>query len=417
MNTFARGLGGQKEAVLQALADEMSIPPGMAQEARDRFSSIARWLDREGSTLAGAEPLLHPQGSFLLGTVIKPIGDGDEYDVDMVCTLRALSITEKTQAEIKADVGIEVMGYAEAHGMQEPDEGRRCWRLDYAKGARFHCDILPSVPAESRPGPLSLGPGALSSFEARAALTTIGITDREHPDYERHSSRWNMGNPKGYEDWFKGRQIAVLEERLRSRTKPGTVTATVEELPLQDVRTPLQDAIKLLKRHRDQMFEGDDDKPISIIIATLAAHAYSGQTTILDTLSAILPRMASFIENRSGVAWVQNPACPAENFADKWAAAPRKAKNFQAWILQVQRDFAEYLRFSSADAIPGELRARMTETTVAKVLPRLGLAAPALAVAAATSAQEEASLRRVLEEEARHVTSEGRATKPWLPRS
>ena len=107
MNTMPRLPDGRKEAVLQALADEITIPPEMAQEARERFSSIVRWMDRPGSTLADADPHLHPQGSFLLGTVIKPFGDRDEYDVDMVCTLLALPITAKSQAEIKVDVGEE----------------------------------------------------------------------------------------------------------------------------------------------------------------------------------------------------------------------------------------------------------------------------------------------------------------------
>lgn len=417
MNTTIRQGQSVKEALLQALADEVSIRPGMAQEARDRFLSIAKWLKRDGSILASADPHLHPQGSFLLGTVIRPLGDCDEVDVDMVCTLRAMLITAKTQADVKADVGLEARSYAEAHGMQDPKEGRRCWRLDYAKGARFHCDILASVPAAATRGALSLGPGLLSSVSDLSSSTLIGITDREHPDYNRFSSSWTIADPKGYELWFKERQRQLLEDRLRARPMQDGIRATVEELPLQDVRTPLQDAIKLLKRHRDQMFEGDAHKPISIIIiATLAAHAYGGQATIGETLSAVLPRMASFIEDRDGIAWVQNPACPAENFADEWAAAPRKGENFQTWLLQVQRDFAEYLRFSSADAIPVELRERMTETTVAKVLPRLALATPALAIAVAAAAEGEAGLRSVLDGEVRHVTSEGQATKPWLPR-
>lgn len=42
----------------------------------------------------------------------------------------------------------------------------------------------------------------------------------------------------------------------------------------QSNKTPLQRAVQILKRHRDIMFAGDEDKPVSIIITTLAAKAY-----------------------------------------------------------------------------------------------------------------------------------------------
>ena len=96
------------------------------------------------------------------------------------------------------------------------------------------------------------------------------------------------------------------------------VYASVDEVPDYKVKTPLQRATQLLKRHRDTMFNGDEDKPISIIITTISAHAYNGEQTICETLRTILKNMHLFVENRHGVNWVMNPVNPMENFADKW---------------------------------------------------------------------------------------------------
>ena len=119
--------------------------------------------------------------------------------------------------------------------------------------------------------------------------------------------------------------------------------------------------IKLFKRHRDVMFDGDEDRPISIIISTLAATAYQGQRAIASTLAWVLPRMGELIENRGGQPWVANPSYPLENFADKWAEKPRKHQLFAAWLQQANKDCGEYLRASRFNDIPAGLATRMTE--------------------------------------------------------
>jgi hypothetical protein len=57
--------------------------------------------------------------------------------------------------------------------------------------------------------------------------------------------------------------------------------ANIEDVPEWRVKTPLQRAVQLLKRHRDVYFAGDyENRPISIIITTLAAHAYKNQENV-----------------------------------------------------------------------------------------------------------------------------------------
>lgn len=50
----------------------------------------------------------------------------------------------------------------------------------------------------------------------------------------------------------------------------------------------------ILKRHRDGMFASRyDERPISVIITTLAAHAYNGEEKIADALYSILAWISS----------------------------------------------------------------------------------------------------------------------------
>ena len=81
------------------------------------------------------------QGSFRLGTAIKPLNESEDYDVDSVCEFKSLGKTKLSQEQVKAKLGVEVKAYAKAQGMTNPvDEGRRCWKLQYADGAQFHLD-------------------------------------------------------------------------------------------------------------------------------------------------------------------------------------------------------------------------------------------------------------------------------------
>jgi len=53
--------------------------------------------------------------------------------------------------------------------------------------------------------------------------------------------------------------------------------ATIDELPTYRWKTPLQQVVKILKRHRDVMFlDAPDKKPMSIIITTLAGRSIPG---------------------------------------------------------------------------------------------------------------------------------------------
>jgi len=81
-----------------------------------------------------------------------------------------------------------------------------------------------------------------------------------------------------------------------------------------------------------------ENKPISIIITTLAAHAYNNESSVIEALDSILNNMQNFIENRDGDYWIENPVMTEENFADKWNDEQEKRTEFMSWLKQARQD-------------------------------------------------------------------------------
>lgn len=323
------------EDFLTALADELAISESRYEQACRSYTSLGEWLHRPESAVVQYDPQVYVQGSFRLGTAIRPLNDAEEYDVDSVCLLQSLSTKDLTQSDLKTLVGNEIKAYHKAQNMVKPvREGRRCWVLEYADGAQFHMDVVPSLPNAARQRMLLETYG----FDLKWSETAMVITDIESPVYHALSDDWQRSNPKGYAEWFKLRMRDVFERRRKVLAE--SMKASVEDIPDYKVRTPLQSAIMILKRHRDGMFEKRyDERPISIIITTLAAHAYNGEDKIADALYSILARMDSFIEHDGYRYIISNPSDPFENFADKWPQHPEREAAFFEWLRQAQQDF------------------------------------------------------------------------------
>lgn len=329
-------LSKESEEFLDDLAEELSVPPSRYEQAERSYNSLGNWLHRDASTVRHYDPQVYVQGSFRLGTTIRPASEEEEYDIDSVCEFRNLDKSRVTQLQLKALLGAEIEAYRVAQNMSKRlREGRRCWVLDYADGAQFHMDVVPALPNGNSVRML------LESrhVDARWAATAIAITDKEAPTYSYVTQDWPRSNPKGYGEWFKSRMAGILERRKR-RLAEG-VRASVEDIPDYKVRTPLQAAVMILKRHRDHMFEGRPEvRPISVIITTLAAHSYNGEETTGQALAAILAGMDTHILRQAGRYWIANPTDALENFADKWAEHPERAAAFFEWLERARQEFA-----------------------------------------------------------------------------
>ena len=341
---------------LAALADELEISQTRCDEACRSYASLGEWLHRPESTVLRYDPQVYVQGSFRLGTAIRPLNDDEEYDVDSVCVLQSLGTSQLSQKTLKDMVGAEIEAYRRSKAMVKPlEEGNRCWVLTYADEAQFHMDIVPAVPNAAQQRMLL----EAAHLDARWSKTAIVITDRRLRNYEAISGDWQRSNPKGYAEWFRQRMGSVFERRRRVLAE--AVHASVEDIPEYRVRTPLQSAIMILKRHRDGMFaDRYDERPISVIITTLAAHSYNGEESVSAALFAILANMDRYIERTSGQCIIRNPSDPLENFADKWPTYPEREDAFFEWLDQARLDFGQLAQQVE--------RRRLVET----VSPRIG---------------------------------------------
>jgi len=328
--------------LLEEIIELLEIPRSYYEKAEDRYHSLADWFHRPESSIKDFNPDVYPQGSFRYGTVIRPLLDNEEYDLDLVCQLE-LPKTELTQEQFKNLVGNEVKSYATGNSLKEPArEKPRCWRLEYQDEVNFHMDILPAVPDDQEFKALLIGKGVPRAFADEA----IAITDIKHPRYSTVIGDWPKSNPRGFAAWFEERMMAAALDRRRQLVANRTY-ASVEEVPTYEWKTSLQHAIQILKRHRDIMFRSEPEKkPISMIITTLSSHAYQEERDIDDALENIVHRMPRFVQD--GKPRVPNPVDPAEDFADKWSKDPELEKNFWVWHKQVQIDLGNLGGPSSA---------------------------------------------------------------------
>lgn len=127
--------------------------------------------------------------------------------------------------------------------------------------------------------------------------------------------------------------------------------ADVADIPVFRVRTPLQLAIQILKRHRDLRFIDQDTsfRPTSVVLTTLAALSYQQEVTVLEAVAGIVQRMDALIESRGGISWIPNPADPRENLAEAWSTDVRFREAFQQWLGDARADVRLALESSSRE--------------------------------------------------------------------
>ena len=295
----------------------IDISDEMFENAVGEYKALGKWIDQETPDYKIG---IYPQGSFALRTVVRPISDEDDYDLDLVCEFaQSYGLSAR---QLKVDVVKPLLvDYKRING--EILNKRRCWHVEYEEVPNFHMDVVP----------------------AYANGTSIRITDH---DEEIDVYQYIGSNPAGYVKWFfercKKQHQLMYEAYVRDHSLV-IQQADVEEVKRQKVKTPLQRAIQLLKRHRDIMFQDRDEKekPISIIITTVAAQLYQEEDNVFDALKNILENAPRYIRNnmRDGRLFVENPSFAGENFADKWNEHPERARAFFEWLYQAQNDLVD----------------------------------------------------------------------------
>lgn len=157
--------------LLKSIAKCIDISDEMFEAAEKTYKDLGKWIDRETPDY---EISIYPQGSFALGTVVRPITNADDYDLDIVCQFKKqYGLTAK---ELKVDV-VKPLLVRYKKASNEIEEKKRCWHIEYDEVPNFHMDVIP----------------------AYAYGSAVQITDHNEDDdtYDYLGS-----NPSGYVKWF-----------------------------------------------------------------------------------------------------------------------------------------------------------------------------------------------------------------------
>ena len=346
----------QKEefsSIFDDIGKSLDISQSQYEIITKSYQAVGKWLS-DGELIKALKPEIRPQGSFMLGTAIKPINENDDIDIDLVCELQNKPASW-TQYDLKQAIGKRIKENAQYSQMLEKQNGgRRCWTLLYRQNAeakeQYHLDILPCIVSSNYHIILEK---AFSNNVADYESMAIRITDNKSDDYYTSTNvdTWLKSNPFGYAQCF-------FQKAIHNQTKLFSIQDSIQPVPqFQTSKYPLQRIVQILKRHRDIMFNGDENKPISIIITTLAAKAYNGESNIIEGLYNVVHSMRNHIENRFGEYWVENPVNSEENFADKWKETPEKQQNFFNWLYKVQKDVDSIISSNDMFSIQKSLEA------------------------------------------------------------
>ena len=335
------------DAFLERIAISLDLPFEDLAEAERQYGLIGQWLSDQASI---ADWVIYVQGSMRLGTLVRPLADELGFDLDLVCRVE-IARTSTKQDELKARVGEALEEYLEANqetkgAPYECVPSRRAWALHYP-GDLFHMDVLPAIP------------------DVDDLPTGILLTDKQLRE-------WQPSNPIAYADWFRGQTEAQFIQRRGALA--ASLRKSVEEIPDWQVRTTLQRAIQILKRHRDIYFAEDpDDRPPSILITTLAALSYHGNDTLSDAILDIVREMPEHIERDDAGRWLVCSPVSEENFADKWNDYPQREKKFRRWLDQVTQDLELAAGTRGIPGVAGRLAASFGQEPVVKAARAMGV--------------------------------------------
>lgn len=366
----------QFNEILETLGETLDITETEYKAAVKSYQAVGELLSGENSLLAPYSPGILPQGSFMLGTMIRAITEEDDLDIDLVCQLKG-KVPHWTQADLKEKVG-DLLKANKMYKELLDEEGRRCWTLLYRRNAeykneRYHMDILPCVVDKDYHFILEKAFSNIELSQKDTDSLAIRITDNKSDNYfvETDHLKWMKSNPFGYARWFFDRN------RIEMR-KAFSLNESIQPVPkYQEEKSPLQRSIQILKRHRDMMFKGNKKKPISIIITTLSARAYRKEENVIDALANIVDTMELYIEDKNPhtdeeVKWIENPVNNEENFADKWVEDPELESNFFKWLRAVQSDMSEILSQTNQIMLNESLQTKFGEDIVRKAFSTIG---------------------------------------------
>lgn len=323
-------------SVLERLCAVIEPTETQKATAKERYEAVGQWL-ADAPDYVFSTARISPQGSFALGTVIKPLS-GLEYDVDLLCRFTAFA-GRLGPADLKRVLGDRIR--ENRTYLPILHEMLRCWRLDYA--GEFHMDITPSIPNPACPHGGELIP-------------------------DRKLRAWKPTNPSGYLKLFERRATLTPTMRLLKSSIAMDSQGKIDPFPRHmGFKGILRRVVQLLKRHRDIYFENADEslRPISVILTTLAAQSYEfcvGKHIFeseFDVMLAVVRAMPYFIDTytlNGEAQWlITNETTEGENFAEKWNLHPERAAAFYEWHGRILEDVGQLAELEGSDRVTKSL--------------------------------------------------------------
>ena len=239
------------------LRDEVNLNQGRL----DRLNTSVRAVDDYLKDHLTGYQKMERQGSYALGTLIKPVDDNDEYDADIQIVMnpnpnwQAKDYVNEIHGTLKQN-----KNYADKLRLKT-----RCVTIDYA--GDFHLDVVPRV-----------------TFGGR------------HYVCNRIDNKFEETDGTGYRDWFNE----------QNRITGGN----------------LKRVVRLLKYLRDHK---NNYTAKSILLTTLAGNTIRPSDegteavgTVADTLVTVLTRIDDYLQQHPYMPEIKNPVLPTENFNRHW---------------------------------------------------------------------------------------------------
>ena len=310
------------DKMLRKIGKEIEISKTEHEKAVKSYNAVGTFID---NNIPQYDIKVVPQGSFRLGTVIKPITDEDEYDIDLVAIIDHKFLSAKELKNIVGDALKSSDRYSE-----KLVEGKRCWTLKYADEAQYHMDILPAIED--------------ITYDKDKKLK---ITNK---DEISNIYTFTTTNPEAYFEWFNEKQKEEKRRLVESFAVQNN--KNIEEVPDYKVKTTLQVALQILKRYRDKKFENNlENKPISIILTTIMAQIYTGENNVYELIKKFSNNYYKYIKIKDGIEWVENPVNSEENFADKWQIHPERKEAFKFFVSELKNDIVNNTFITSGDLL------------------------------------------------------------------
>lgn len=235
------------------LRDEVNLNPRRMERLETAVGGVSGYLK---DNLHGYQTM-EKQGSYALGTLIRPVDDNDEYDADIQIVMNPNPQWEPKNYvhEINRTLSGNKV-YAEKLRLKT-----RCVTVDYA--GDFHLDVVPRVTINGK-----------------------------HWVCDRNKNRFEETDGDGYRNWFNE----------KNRITGGN----------------LKRVVRLLKHLRDHK---NSFSAKSILLTTLAGNTIRPSdkgtvavSTVADTLETVLSRMNDYLQQHPNMPVIKNPVLSTEDF-------------------------------------------------------------------------------------------------------